>query len=517
MVYHSAVWFLIALACVAPPAGEQPVEPVLPGEPAEPAEIVGPGAMPFRAPLPNVVVVIGAGVSGMTAAIEAADQGAKVVLLERESDVGGAAEGAQFMLFSGSPEEAAAGIVDSPAVLLEEWPSFTGGDVSDPWVQYFAYHNVPDVHDWLAERGVSWGPPFPDASGGTVARVHSIVGRGPALVDALYAHLPAGALRLGVEATGLQQDSDGRVIGVDWADVATGESGTVWARGVVVATGGFGWNLERVREARPELQDVVLTRASWKGADGNGLAMVEGIGGATKNIDAVGLYSHSSRCPLNPELEMLVPFLSMVPWVGMSGQRLVDETAVNDLRTSEKIVAAGGAAWMAFDLDAAFDDSLCGSESADAVYYSPDELVDLGFARRADNLTDLAAAIGVDADAFAATILDYNEATAGLHEDAYRDDMHGARPVIRAPMYAMPVAVSPAKMFGGVEVDLQGRVLAVDGHVIRGLYASGELTGMAGGSLVGDAGFTGSLSAVVLGGRVAGAHAATDPILSIYK
>jgi fumarate reductase flavoprotein subunit len=245
--------------------------------------------------------------------------------------------------------------------------------------------------------------------------------------------------------------------------------------------------------------------------------MVEGIGGATQNIDAVGLYSHSSRCPLDPELEMLVPFLSMVPWVGMSGERFVDESAVNDLRTSEKIVAGGGAAWMAFDLDVAFDDSLCGSESADAVYYAPDELVELGFARRADNLTDLAAAIGVDADAFAASILDYNEATAGLHEDAYRADMRGARPVIRAPMYAMPVAVSPAKMFGGVEVDLQGRVLAVDGHVIRGLYASGELTGMAGGSLVGDAGFTGSLSAVVLGGRVAGAHAATDPILPIYK
>ena len=473
--------------------------------------------MSFRAPLPNVVVVIGAGVAGMTAAIEAADQGAQVVLLERESDVGGAAEGAQFMLFSGSPEEAAAGVVDSPEALLAEWHGFTGGDVSDPWVQYFAYHNVPDVHDWLAERGVSWGPPFSDASGGTIARVHSIVGRGPALIDALYAHLPAGALRLGVEATGLNQDSQGRVVGVNWADVETGETGTVSARGVIVATGGFGWNLERVREARPELQDVVLTRASWNGSDGNGLAMVESIGGATQNIDAVGMYSHSSRCPLNPELEMLVPYLSTVPWVGTSGQRFVDESAVNDLRTAEKLLLAGGSAWMAFDLDAAFDDSLCGAESEGSVYYSPEQLVDLGFARRADNLVDLAGAIGVDADAFVASIGDYNDATAGLREDAYRADMRGARPVVRAPMYAMPVAVSPAKMFGGVEVDLQGRVLSVDGHVIRGLYASGELTGMAGGSLVGDAGFTGSLSAVVLGGRVAGAHAATDPILYVYR
>ena len=80
------------------------------------------------------------------------------------------------------------------------------------------------------------------------------------------------------------------------------------------------------------------------------------------------------------------------------------------------------------------------------------------------------------------------------------------------PFYALPVAVTLAKGFGGIDTDLLGRVLDTDGEPIPGLYAAGELTGMAGGSLVGDYGFTGSLSAVVLGGRLAGGYAAAEAL-----
>ena len=71
---------------------------------------------------------------------------------------------------------------------------------------------------------------------------------------------------------------------------------------------------------------------------------------------------------------------------------------------------------------------------------------------------------------------------------------------------------SVAKAFGGIEVDTSGRVVDSAGEPIPGLYAAGELTGMAGGSLVGSTGFTGSLSAVLLSGRVAGAAAASEAL-----
>ena len=96
--------------------------------------------------------------------------------------------------------------------------------------------------------------------------------------------------------------------------------------------------------------------------------------------------------------------------------------------------------------------------------------------------------------------------------DDYRASTDGARTLEEPPFYAAPVAVAVAKMFGGVDVDLDGRVVDTDGAVIPGVYAAGELSGMAGGSHVGGSGFTGSLTAVILSGRVAGAAAAAEAL-----
>ena len=270
-------------------------------------------------------------------------------------------------------------------------------------------------------------------------------------------------------------------------------------------------SLDRVREARPDLEGVVLTRASWSGADGNGLEMLTGLGAATQNLAAVGLYAHASRCPSDATVEMRVPFQFAVPWVDPAGQRFVDESAMNDLRTAEAVVDHQ-AAWMVFDTNTLTGAFTC-DDGADArMSYTITDMVDDGFAARGDSLDALGQTIDVDSSALSASIEAYDRAVYAGEGDTFRSSVQNAQPVDEPPYFAMPVAVSVAKMFGGVDVDIRGRVLAVDGRVIPGLYAAGELTGMAGGSLVGDAGFTGSLSAVVLGGRVAGEHAARDRI-----
>ncbi len=461
----------------------------------------------------NRVIIVGAGVAGLTAAVEARAQGADVVVLERETDtIGGAANGASLMLFSGSSEQEAAGVVDSPDQLMAEWPSFTGGNPSDPWVRYFADHNVPDSHDWLAGLGVGWSSPFPDPSAGTTPRIHGIAGGGMELIAQLYAQLPNGVVHMGIEATHIAQDDAGRVIGVDWQDVTSGETGRLTGRALVVATGGFGWDLDRVRQYRPDLQDVVLTRASFEGADGNGLDMLVGLGAATQNLAAVGLYAHSSRCPDEATMEMDVPFLWSVPWVNATGQRFTDEGVMNDFHTAQRIVDGGGQAWMVFDPQIATEAFDCAPDSAEERWFSADDAVAAGLAAEGDDLASLGANLGVDPAALTAEVKAYNEAVYQDGGDAWRATMKGARSVDMPPFYAMPVAVSVAKIFGGVDVDLDGQVLDTAGHPMPGLYAAGELTGMAGGSLVGDSGFTGSLTAVVLGARLAGEHAATDPV-----
>ncbi|MDP2312161.1 MAG: FAD-dependent oxidoreductase [Pseudomonadota bacterium] len=479
---------------------------------AGPDPRLGADASPTAGPARVDVLIIGAGPAGLAAALEAWTAGATVQVLEREDTFGGAANWAGgLMLFTGTPIQAAAGVDDSPERLLAEWPSFTGGDAADPWVATFANQNVPMVYDWLAGLGVTWSGPGADASSGTTPRVHQVEGGGPALVAAIEAPLDGPIIRYDAEATELLRDRTGRVTGVRWRDRALDEEHVARASTVIVATGGFLHDLDRVRAERPDLVDRDLSYGSWPGADGNGLAMVEALGGATRNLDAVGLYAHGTPAPGDTPDELLSSVFSSAMWVNGLGARFVDESQSNGF-------AAGGARAAQPDGDAWA--ILGGPEAANAVFTSPEPdglewtfaaLDDANGFATADNLGALAEALGVDSATLVAEAEAYNAFAAGLEPtDPWRDERSQARPVVLPPFYAVPIAITVAKGFGGVDVDGKGRVLDWTGAPIPGLYAAGELSGMAGGTLVGDHGFTGSLSAVVLGGRIAGAAAADE-------
>ncbi|MDP2308709.1 MAG: FAD-dependent oxidoreductase [Pseudomonadota bacterium] len=460
------------------------------------------------------VLVIGAGAAGLSAALEAWRAGASVRVLEREEDFGGAANWAGgLMLFSGTPVQVDAGVADSPATLLAEWASFTGGDPVDPWVMSFATQNVPMVHDWLAELGVTWNGPGTDASSGPTPRVHEVEGGGPALVAAIEAPLDGGVIRYGAEALEIVRNRTGRVTGVRWKDRDDDVEHVTYARTLIVATGGFMHDLERVRAERPDLADRDLRYGSWPGADGNGLALVEALGGATENLGAVGLYAHGVPAPGDGHEELLGSVLSALPWFNNLGERFADESEANGFATGQaRAEQPDGDAWALLDAPTAgtvvFD-----STEPDGASLSFMELDAAGLVVHGADLAELAGALGVDPGTLATEVTAYNDYVLGRAEtDAFRDSRDRTRTVMAPPYYALPIAITVAKGFGGVEVDLSGRVVDTAGAPIPGLYAAGELTGMAGGSLVGDYGFTGSLSAVVLGGRVAGGAAASEAL-----
>lgn len=496
--------------------------------PDEPPGLVGPGPdeeEPFESPVTAVapgggatppvdVLVIGAGAAGLAAALEAWEAGASVRVLEREDTFGGAANWAgALMLFSGTPLQEAAGVSDSPATLLAEWPSFTGGDPNDPWVTLFAEQNVPLVYDWLADLGVTWRGPGADASSGPTARVHEVQGGGPALVAAIEAPLDGDIVRYGAEAVELLRDRTGRVTGVRWRDRDADVEHVTRAGAVIVATGGFLHDLERVRSERPDLADRDLRYGSWPGADGNGLALVEALGGATQNLAAIGLYAHGVPAPGDTQDELLAGILPALPWFNNLGERFVDESEANGFPTgSLRAEQPDGDAWALLDTPISSSARFVPPEPGGAAVSFAD-LVTAGIVVHGADLEALAGALGVDADTLTTELGAYNDYAQGLSEtDAFREGRERMQPVMVAPYYALPIAVTVAKGFGGVDVDLSGRVVDTAGAVIPGLYAAGELTGMAGGSLVGDYGFTGSLSAVVLGGRIAGGAAAGEAL-----
>lgn len=490
-------------------SGDAGVEPLVP-------EVAIEGSRPdiHVEPAADVdVLIVGAGVAGLSAAIEAREAGATVLVLEREATGGGSARWAGgLMLFSGTSQQAELGVTDSAEQLLAEWPDFTGGDVDDPWVRFFAENNVALVYDWLAEMGVAWTAPQADPSAGTTLRIHPLAAGGAALAETLLDQLPTDLLRYETQADELLLDDAGRVVGVAWSDLATGETGVTTADAVIVATGGFMRDLDRVRQARPDLADRELSWGSWPGADGNGIDLVEAAGGTTENLQAVGLYAHGAPGIVD-DFELRVDPIRALPWVNGVGERFCDESAVNDFRVGDlRAAQPGGDAWMIFDETTAAlmspSVNIPGGER-----YTLDDLADAGLLTSAEDLEGLAGSLGVDTDTFTSELAAFNAYAFGETEtDTYRSDPGLVYPLHQSPYYALPVAITVAKGFGGVDVDLQGRVLDDGGDPVPGVYAAGELTGMAGGTLVGEYGFTGSLTAVTLGGRVAGQYAAAEAL-----
>lgn len=464
-------------------------------------------------PQPEVdVLIIGAGPAGLAAAVEASRAGASVRILEREVAYGGSANWASgLMIFSGTPEQAAQGVTDSPEQLLAEWAAITGGDPEDPWVQFFAYHHKEMVYDWLAALGLSWGPATQDPSAGSVPRVQTVSTGGIGLVEALANELSEDVFWYSAEAVDLLW-SDGAVVGVQWEDHASSTTGETYARTVIVATGGFMRNLDRILVERPDLTDVGVRYASWAGADGNGLALLESYGAATQNLDAIGLYAHGGPAPVEDNAEFLIPFAPKVMWINGDGHRFCDESLSNSFRNGQA-VAEQQPTWVITDVNMAGAAHFPSGDMNETGYTAQD-LVDAGLASWADTPEALAAIIGVPAEALAEEILLFNAYANGEQADVWRGEIGAsdATALSTPPYFAVQLRPSVAKGFGGVEVDLAGVVQGTDANPLPNLYAAGELTGMLGGSLVGSYGFTGSLTAVVMGGRIAGAAAASSVV-----
>jgi predicted oxidoreductase len=367
------------------------------------------------------------------------------------------------MMFTGTPEQEAIGVSDSPEQLLEEWPELTGGDPTDEWVTYFAENNVAEVHDWLTDLGVPWDEPFVDASGGAIARIHGVIGGGPTLIDALQAALPEGVLRTEAEATGLLEE-DGEIVGVTWAPTGTGFDYTIHASTVVIATGGFMHDLDRVRLAAPELAEVPLLYDSWEGSDGNGLDLLEVYAPAEQNLGAVGLYGHAMAEPDGTQKAVPILFADTSMWVDPTGARFCDEYETNSFVTGTIVASQPDPrAWVVGDAD----NIGVGVGSPDlGNTYTIEELLASGDAYTADDLDSLAALLGVDSATFSASVEQFNAYAMDGAEDPFRTPDGVANALDVPPYYAVLLQPSAAKGFGGIDVDLSGRVLGEDGEVL---------------------------------------------------
>ena len=319
------------------------------------------------------------------------------------------------------------------------------------------------------------------------------------------------------EITGLRIEG-GRVAGLEGRNARTGEPIAVESKAVVVATGGFNSNLDMVLEFYPALRNDKVLVGSGPGSTGSGHTLVRQAGGYLTHMDHIWFYVYATPDYRDPAQRRGLVF-RMVPgyiWVNQQGRRFHNEALSGGNTATPALMAQTPRhAWAIMDAP-----MTATMEIADPYYRNGDkvarekvmELLDNSpFNRKADTLAELARSMQVDVPEFLATAGRYNKACEQQleTEPEFGKPLEGSKAFDTPPYYAVQMFPLARKNFGGVKTDLECRVLDKQFAPISGLYAAGEVAGMAGGHINGRAGLEGTmLGPSVFSGRVAGGWAA---------
>ena len=485
------------------------------------------------------IVIVGAGGAGMTAAIAAANEGRDVVIVESQAMVGGnsvratggmnaaetpAQDENEFTESAGvekTLETAASEWADNETItalantVAEQWAAYQanpegyfdsvelmeldtligGHGINDPALVETLCSNSADAVAWLGEQGIELSS-VGAAGGASVKRIHRPVDDQGLVISVgsyMIPRLQAKCEELGVEfimnttANEILTDANGAAVGIAATD-KNGAAVTVTAKAVILATGGFGANLDMVVEYKPDLAGFMTTNAP--GAQGQGIDMAVAIGAGTVDMDQIQIHPTVEANTAALITEGLRGDGAIL--VNAEGNRFTDEVGTRDVVSAAEIAQTGSYSWLVID------QAMADASSVIQGY------IKNGYTVTGETYEELAEAMGVDAAAFAATMDKWNAAVAaGVDEEFGRTSF--ANPLDTAPYYAIKVTAGIHHTMGGLTINPQTQVLAGDGTVIDGLYAAGEVTGgVHGGNRLGG----NAVADFVVFGRIAGEQAA---------
>ena len=442
------------------------------------------------------VVVIGGGACGLCAALAAADAGAQVLVIERDATPRGTtAMSTGLIPAAGTPEQAAAGVEDSPARLVADVRAKAqGGDAAV--VARLADESAATVA-WLQRHGVPLslvdGFLYP---GHSVRRMMGTPNRtGEELMAALLGAATAAGVDIltGATVTDVAVDRDGAVVAVV-ARRPDGAREIIGCGALILACSGFGGNAGMVAAHIPEIAGAVFH--GHPGNKGDALAWGRALGGAATDLDAYqghGGLAYGHGVPILWPLIMAGGFQ-----VNSAAARFSNEALGYSVQAAKIVAQPGAVAWSIYD------------ERCHAVMLQFDDYQDAlraGAVVAAEDVAGLAAATGLPVEALAATVAAVAACTRGDAADAFGRDFTG-HPVLTGPWRAAKVTGALFHTQGGLVVDADARVLRSDGSALPNLFAGGGAArGISGSGAAGYIAGNGLLTATGLG-RLAGLAAA---------
>ena len=440
------------------------------------------------------VVIVGAGGAGLTAAIQATQDGADVLVLEMMPMVGGnSLKATGGMNAAGTRFQEALGITDSGVEEFIEDTMNGGHQLNDIEIVTAMSQLSSDAVDWLADLGAEL--PKVAATGGTVHKYLHEPEDGSAVGSFLVEHLSQTCEEMGItimlntKATELIMDG-GTAVGVLAQDKA--HDYTINAKAVILATGGFGANYDMMTSYNASLAGAVTTNHA--GADGSGINMAVAVGADTVDMEQIQLHPtvyQETGLLVSESVRSMGGIL-----VNAEGKRFTNDMSTRDAVSNAELEQTGSYAYIIFDQRIVDDLS------------STQKYINSGLTVQADTYEELAKAMGLEGSAvqnFVDTMNTWNAAVAGGEDTEFGRNNGMDEDLATAPYYAIRIAPGIHHTMGGVKINTGCEVLTTSGSAIPGLYAAGEVTGgVHGGNRIGG----NAVCDFVVFGRVAGSGAA---------
>lgn len=458
------------------------------------------------------VLIVGGGGAGISAAIEAADAGARVTVLEAASDAGGstALAGGLIYMGGGTPTQKACGFADDIEEMYKYLLLAAGPDVDKEKVRLYCDRTL-EHYDWLTRQGVVFKPEYyPDKHTNTpneaalmitgneeawpyseqarpAPRGHKPQIKGDHGGIPLMKHLIDSAKEKGVELmtdaralTCIQRDSEvtGIVVRID------GKAQAVRAqRGVILAAGGFIMNREMVADYAPRLALGNYPNGNPNDT-GAGILMGMGAGG-----NAINMHEGFICTPFYPPGQFIEAVV-----VDESGKRFINEDVYHGRMGSAILDRPEGRYYLIID-----------SRHFEVLNRPP--MGGYPVAGTGETLEELALELDIPADALADTFNTYNsDAVSGNDTVAHKHPRY-LKPLDEPPYAAFDLslgngAIFAVMTFGGLDTLPTGEVLDAQRKPITGLFAAGRNSagiprcaqGYASGMSIGDATFFGRLA-----------------------
>jgi len=448
---------------------------------------------------PNVksadVIVVGSGGAGLMAAMTAADEGAKVLQIEKMGNLGGCwAPGiGNFGTTSGVATimQFEAGIYhDSPDYFYTDCMRDSRGRLrSNPEILRFYCERAGIIVDWLDRIGAYQQKNRQPRYG--------IFGEDWSVLRSYFLNNDFGRLilaqhqrrvdrrdiivLLNTHVTSLILEK-GSIVGVKAQDEA-GTSKEYRARSVIICTGGFGSNLEMVRTYNlPQAWAVVTVSPPF--ATGDGFAMCRDVGAQLVNTGysmVMGPIPGAIPDLQHPGHNVASVNMNHYPaiWVNLYGQRVVKEDC------------GALTPWVREALESAPEQTLIVLLDHRIVAENPpiisghkwqwfkERAQEGRLIQQADTIEELGRLVGIDAPALVDTVSKYNQSVAaGIDVEFGRTELKYKIEI--PPFYAIKTGVRIVSTSGGPATNVRQQVLDDSGKLIPGLYAAGEVAGYQG-------------------------------------